>query len=325
MSECTSRYSGPTSSVGASAASNAARVASSSTMIRASPGTSASTSRTACRSSGATTSVVTSACANEYSSMRPVNATLSGTSTVRNHAEREQREVRVGGVRHHGGHVLAGRDAGGGQGAGPRPGPAVQLGVGERGAVDVLERDRGRSGGGPPCHRVRRQAGGVEHRRMLYTTGGPGPQRRAAVDRRRVRVAGGPLRPARPVARARAGGLLARAVGAAGRDGRPGHGRARIFRRRGRGDARPGARGRGPRPPAGTGAAGGAHGRGSGARGHERRRPRRGRRGRRHRHRCPAARASTASPAWCRPARSPRTSSRSTARSWCSSRRSPAR
>ena len=183
--------------------------------------------------------------------------------------QREEREVGVGGVRHHGGDVVAGRDAGGGQRAGPRPGPAVQLGVGERGAVDVFERDRGRGDGGPPRHRVGRQAGGVEHRRMLYTTGGPGPQRRATGDRRRVRGAGGPLRSARPVARARARGLLARAVGAAGRDGRAGHGCARSRRWRRRGDARSGARGRGPRPPAGTGAAGGARGRGSGARGHE--------------------------------------------------------
>ena len=158
---------------------------------------------------------------------------------------------------------------------------------------------------------------------MLYTTGGPGPQRRATRDRRRVRGAGGPLRSARPVARARARGLLARAVGAAGRDGRAGHGvcpkppvaparRCSIWRSR----SRPSAAGWHRRrwwstrsrlgcsrsrvttsPPRSSTAPPSPP--------------------------LPCGRRAMALPAWYPPARSPRTSSRSTARSWCSSTSAP--
>ena len=101
--------------------------------------------------------------------MRPVNATLSGTSTVRNHASASI----VRWASNVFGSMVATWSPARRRRRSSAPAHArarrSQLGVGECGAVDVFERDRGRGDGGPPRHRVRRQAGGVEHRRMLYT------------------------------------------------------------------------------------------------------------------------------------------------------------
>ena len=163
--------------------------------------------------------------------------------------EREHRDVGVEGVGEHRGDVVARPDASRRERAGPRPGAPVELRVGEPRAVDVLERGCVGCRGRAVRDGVRGQAGGLEHRYVIYELRGSRPDGRAAVDRRRLRGTRRAHRSPRPPARPRAGRLLARALGAPRRRGRAGHGGARGRRRCRRHPARPRPRGRGPRTP----------------------------------------------------------------------------
>ena len=98
-------------------------------------------------------------------------------------------------------------------------------------AVDVFERNRVGRGGRTTRDGVRSQAGRVEHRYVIYELRGSRPDRRAAVDRRRLRRPGRTHRSARPAPRPRAARVRPRALGPARRGRRTGHGRARGRRR----------------------------------------------------------------------------------------------